>query len=131
MKRFFAGLLLTLFIQPAFATLTVTPITEGFVQASDIVYQNFGQVYVNSRVITEFIITNTGDESLEFSHADIWGPYFDAAHSCSKGLQPGQTCRFLLYYWPASTGYHYGRFDLNFKNDYVSVDLRGVAIQRY
>jgi hypothetical protein len=120
-------------IQTANAQLSITPehIGQNEVQTLDYSSYYFGRVLTNSYNRVLYTVTNTGDEPLDFQSASIWGMYFDARHSCAKGLQPKEKCRFEITYWPAFRGYHSGEFELAFKQDSIIVHVWGDAIERY
>lgn len=116
------------------ASISVQSSTGLQIESSNL-YYNFGSVGVNSRVGASYFISNTGNTFLQFSSANIWGAFYDAGHSCSRGIMPGQRCGFDINYWPANTGYHSGQFEIRFNGptpnqEIIRVDLFGQGVWR-
>jgi len=98
---------------------------QGQFQTQDSKSYNFGRVWINTRSVVRFNVTNTGDQPLTFKRASISGSAFGASHNCAQGLAPKQKCSFSVEFWPAFEGIYSGQFVLNFVEDQIVVNLWG------
>lgn len=91
---------------------------------------DFGNLFVGQRTVSNFTLTNTGTTPLTFRDAYVSGFDFDANHSCTAGLQPGEKCYFSIAYWPRFEGMSSGRFVLSFNEEDLIFDLWGRATRQ-
>lgn len=117
----------------AATSVQVIPTTETqeSVQPMDTGSYWFGRVYVNSRNVVRYTVTNTGDEPLDYASSNIWGMFLEAYHNCNRTLRPKEQCQFEIVYWPAFEGHHNGEFALNFKQDSIQIHVWGEAAKRF
>ena len=88
----------------------------------------FGINWIHFRQVVRFNVQNTGTEPLTGARATISGHGYNAVHSCTGVVMPGQRCWFEISYWPLFEGVHYGRFILSFvENSNIVVDVWGEA----
>lgn len=117
----------------AAASIQVTPeVNQEQVNPMDYGSHWFGRVFVNSRNVVRYTVTNTGDENLDYVSANMWGSFdFNAYHNCSGTLLPQQRCQFEIAYWPAFEGSDSGDFVLQFKQDSVQIHVWGEAVKHF
>lgn len=125
MKHLIIGCLFALTPILAQAQNIEISVGQGQLQTQDSKYYNFGRIWINTRSVVRFTVTNTGDQPLTFKRATISGSAFNARHSCAKGLAPKEKCSFSIEFWPAFEGIYSGQFILNFVEDQIVVNLWG------
>ena len=117
----------------AAVSIEVTPVvTNESVQPMDYGSHWFGRVFVNSRSVVRYTVTNTGTENLDYVSANMFGSFdFRAYHNCMGTLLPQQRCQFEIAYWPSFEGHDSGDFMLNFKQDSIRIHVWGEAVRRF
>ena len=127
MKLFFGIIALFLAAQVDAAQIELNVNHASAVQSQSHYSHNFGTVWVNSRVVANYTIRNTGTTPLTFNRAYIYGADFSANHSCDRVVKPNEICNFSIYFWPMFEGMSSGRFVLSFIEDEIVIDLWGQA----
>lgn len=127
MKLFFGIIALFLAAQVNAAQIELKVNDDSALQSQGRYSHNFGTVWVNSRVMANYTLRNTGTTPLTFDRAFIYGADFSANHSCERGIMPNEICSFSIYYWPMFEGMSSGRFVVSFIEDDIVFDLWGQA----
>ena len=127
MKLFLMCIFLFLAAQVNAAQIELNVNDDSAVQSQGRYSHNFGTVWVNSRVMSNYTLRNTGATPLTFNRAYIYGVDFSANHSCERGIMPNEICNFSVYYWPMFEGMSSGRFVLSFIEEDIVFDLWGQA----
>jgi hypothetical protein len=129
--RNFLFIIFALFSLNSFASHLTIETSGSSAKLEDYVFYDFGTVFVNSRSVIRYTVTNNGVVPLTFSNAYVYGSDFSAVNSCTGILLPAAQCQFEISYWPLFEGISSGRFVLNFvENDNITLDVRGMA-RRY
>ena len=106
--------------------MAVLLLAVQFAFADQFLTQNFGPVPVNSYSTARFLL-RAGSQPVEtlFDYRPF-SP-FDVRNYCPRILPPFRSCPIDVVYWPARPGQDFGRYDLQLRNERITIDLFGSA----